>query len=90
MSGEWVSEERGGVSGESLMATSRWLIVAGQQVNRNHRLLVKVPSARLIATESLVKVSNQRIQQMIRNFPCSRLDSSNICCRDIRLLYAIL
>ena len=52
--------------GESLMATSRRLIVAGQQVNRNRGLLVNVPLARLIATESLVKVSNQRIQQNIQ------------------------
>ena len=31
-----------------LMATSRRLIVARQQVNRNHRLLVKVAKPRLI------------------------------------------
>ena len=30
-----------------LIATSRWLIVAGQQVNRNHRLLVNVAGSRL-------------------------------------------
>lgn len=54
------------MNGERLMATSRRLIVAGQQVNRNRGLLVNVPLARLIATESLVKVSNQRIQQNIQ------------------------
>ena len=54
------------MSGERLMATGRRLIVAGQQVNRNWGLLVNVPLARLIATESLVKVSNQRIQQNIQ------------------------
>ena len=48
--------------GERLIATGRWLIVAWQQINRNRGLLVNVPLARLIATESLVKVSNQRIQ----------------------------
>ena len=35
------------MSGESLMATSRWLIVAGQQVNRNRGLLVNVTGVRL-------------------------------------------
>ena len=30
-----------------LIATSRWLIVARQQVNRNRGLLVNVPLARL-------------------------------------------
>ena len=35
------------MSGESLMSTSRWLIVAGQQVNRDRGLLVNVAGLRL-------------------------------------------
>ena len=41
-----MSGERGERSGESLMARSRWLIVAGQQVNRNRGLLVNVAESR--------------------------------------------
>ena len=49
-------DERGTVRGERLIATGRWLIVAWQQVNRNHRLLVNVPLARLIATSRWLKL----------------------------------
>ena len=48
-----MSDERGTVRGEWLIATGRWLIVAWQQVNRNHRLLVNVPAVRL-----MVKIIN--------------------------------
>ena len=45
------------------MATSRWLIVAGQQVNCNQRLLVNAPAVRLIATGRWLIVARQQVNR---------------------------